>query len=170
VQAALEAKFGKDGVTRGNKAFDVHPTGYRVDADVVTAFAYVVANLSALLFCWNLWLWSCPVIRQLSRRPKLKGTWKGLIQTDYPDSQTGKKAEPIDVYVVIRQTFCTLDARLFSRESNSVSLCATLLSDTENIYRIAVTYLNTPTTLNVDKSPISHGGKVVIDLTCDTSP
>jgi hypothetical protein len=40
VQSALEAKFGKDGVTRGNKAFDVHPTGYRVDADVVAAFAY----------------------------------------------------------------------------------------------------------------------------------
>ena len=40
VQAALEVKFGKDGVTRGNKAFDVHPTGYRVDADVVAAFAY----------------------------------------------------------------------------------------------------------------------------------
>lgn len=40
VQAALEAKFGTDGVTRGRKAFDVHPTGYRVDADVVAAFAY----------------------------------------------------------------------------------------------------------------------------------
>ena len=40
VQAALEAKFGKNGVTRGNKAFDVHPTRYRVDADVVVAFAY----------------------------------------------------------------------------------------------------------------------------------
>jgi hypothetical protein len=40
VQAALKIKFGADGVTRGNKAFDVHPTGYRVDADVVAAFAY----------------------------------------------------------------------------------------------------------------------------------
>jgi hypothetical protein len=40
VQAALEAKFDKAGVKRGDKAFDVHANTYRVDADVVPAFAY----------------------------------------------------------------------------------------------------------------------------------
>ena len=40
VQAALESKFGKTGVTRGDEAFDVHANTYRVDADVVAAFAY----------------------------------------------------------------------------------------------------------------------------------
>jgi len=40
VQGALEAKFGKPGLTRGNKAFDVHSNTYRVDADVVPALAY----------------------------------------------------------------------------------------------------------------------------------
>ena len=40
VQTALEDKFGTDGVTRGDKAFDVHANTYRVDADVVPAFAY----------------------------------------------------------------------------------------------------------------------------------
>jgi len=39
VQAALEGKFGKAGVKRGDKAFDVHENTYRVDADVVPAFA-----------------------------------------------------------------------------------------------------------------------------------
>ena len=40
VQAALAAKFGQQGVTRGDKALDVHANTYRVDADVVAAFAY----------------------------------------------------------------------------------------------------------------------------------
>jgi hypothetical protein len=40
VQGALEAKFGKVGIKRGNKAFDIHANAYRVDADVVPAFAY----------------------------------------------------------------------------------------------------------------------------------
>ena len=40
VEAALKEKFGKDGVTRGSKAFDVHPTSYRVDADVVAVFQH----------------------------------------------------------------------------------------------------------------------------------
>ena len=38
VQKALEDYFGKAGVTRGNKAFDVHANTYRIDADVVSTF------------------------------------------------------------------------------------------------------------------------------------
>ena len=37
---ALVKKFGKAGVTRGNKAFDIHENTCRVDADVVPALAY----------------------------------------------------------------------------------------------------------------------------------
>lgn len=40
VQQALETKFGKSQITRGDKALDVHANSYRVDADVVPAFAY----------------------------------------------------------------------------------------------------------------------------------
>ncbi len=40
VEAALVEKFGRSGVMRGNKAFDVHANTYRVHADVVAAFAH----------------------------------------------------------------------------------------------------------------------------------
>jgi hypothetical protein len=40
LQKALEDRFGKSGVTRGNKAFDVHANTYRIDADVVPTFGY----------------------------------------------------------------------------------------------------------------------------------
>jgi hypothetical protein len=40
VEAALVKKFGRTSVRRGQKAFDVHPNTYRVDADVVAAFAH----------------------------------------------------------------------------------------------------------------------------------
>ena len=40
VQKALEDYFDKTGVTRGNKAFDVHANTYRIDADVVPTFEY----------------------------------------------------------------------------------------------------------------------------------
>lgn len=40
VETALVNRFGRAGVTRGNKAFDVHANTYRVDADVVTAFEH----------------------------------------------------------------------------------------------------------------------------------
>jgi hypothetical protein len=40
VYAALKKKFGEAAIRKGKKAFDVHPTTSRVDADVVPAFAY----------------------------------------------------------------------------------------------------------------------------------
>lgn len=40
VENALVQKFGRNEVKRGDKAFDVHANTYRVDADVVAAFAH----------------------------------------------------------------------------------------------------------------------------------
>lgn len=40
VERALVNKFGRDQVTRGNKAFDIHANSYRVDADVIPTFQY----------------------------------------------------------------------------------------------------------------------------------
>lgn len=40
VGSALVHAFGREGVTRGNKAFDVHENTYRLDADVVAAFEH----------------------------------------------------------------------------------------------------------------------------------
>jgi len=40
VETALVAKFGRQGVKRGNKAFDIHANSYRVDADVVPCFEH----------------------------------------------------------------------------------------------------------------------------------
>lgn len=40
LENALVRKFGRSGVERGNKAFDVHENSYRVDADVVAALEH----------------------------------------------------------------------------------------------------------------------------------
>ena len=40
LQKALQDYVGKTGVTRGNKAFDVHANTYRIDADVVPTFEH----------------------------------------------------------------------------------------------------------------------------------
>lgn len=40
VQKAMEDYFGKAGVTRGNKAFNVHANTYRIEADVVPTFEH----------------------------------------------------------------------------------------------------------------------------------
>lgn len=59
---------------------------------------------------------------------------------------------------MVRQTYSTIDVRLFSAESSSVSLSGSFFNDNANLYTLACTYRNTPTILRRRKSPISHGG------------
>jgi hypothetical protein len=40
VEAAMEAHFGSAGMRRGDKAFDIHANGYRIDADVVACMEH----------------------------------------------------------------------------------------------------------------------------------
>jgi hypothetical protein len=40
VQSALVGRFLAKGISRGNKAFDIHENTYRIDADAVAAFEY----------------------------------------------------------------------------------------------------------------------------------
>jgi len=40
MEKALRSYFGSPGVSRGNKAFDIHENSYRVDADVVACFEH----------------------------------------------------------------------------------------------------------------------------------
>ena len=40
IQKALEDRFGKDSVTRGDKSFKIHANTYRIDADVVATFEH----------------------------------------------------------------------------------------------------------------------------------
>jgi len=40
VESALVAYLGRDGVTRGKKAFDLHENTYRIDSDAIACFEY----------------------------------------------------------------------------------------------------------------------------------
>lgn len=53
VEAALVARFGRAGVERGSKAFDVHENKRRVDADVVATFAYREYYITPAGYAWH---------------------------------------------------------------------------------------------------------------------
>ncbi|MFZ3339675.1 MAG: hypothetical protein WA213_02250 [Terriglobales bacterium] len=88
----------------------------------------------------------------------LRATWKGQLDSNYEDPDVRQRKPPIEVYIVVRQTHSTIDLRLFSAESSSVSLSGSFFSDNADLYTLACTYRNTPTILRRKKSPISHGG------------
>ena len=79
-------------------------------------------------------------------------------ESSFIDPDTGQVSPPIEVYIVVRQTYSEIDLRLYSAESSSVSLSGSFFSDSADAFTLACTYRNTPTILLRKRSPISHGG------------
>jgi SMODS-associating 2TM, beta-strand rich effector domain len=70
-------------------------------------------------------------------------------------------AAPIEAYVVIRQTYSSIDARLFSLEMSSASLSASIVSDAVGLHVLFVIYRSEPKVLLRAKSPIHYGGMLL---------
>jgi predicted pore-forming effector associated with SMODS systems len=136
--------------------------GHPVPLDYIKAFSYAVTGVSFALVLWNKWLWSWRVFRPwLTTRPDLRGTWKGNLVSNWVDPITRQGRGEIEAYLVIRQTFSTVDARLHTSESFSVSLSADIVADGEGVHTLAVVYQNTPRALLRERSPIGHGGMLL---------
>lgn len=134
--------------------------GHGVPAkDFYNAFSYVVTAAAFLLVVWDRYLWHWwPCYPYLHKKPDLRGTWRGRLESNYRDPATNQTKPPIEIYMVIRQTYSTIDLRMFSIESSSVCLSGSFHADNVDLYTLACTYRTTPTVLLRKKSPISHGG------------
>jgi SMODS-associating 2TM, beta-strand rich effector domain len=133
-----------------------------VSVQMLTPFSYVLTGLSFCLLLWDRWLWRWYIFRGwFNKRPDLLGTWKGVVHSNWSDDETKQGRGPIDVYLVIRQTYTTIDVRLFSEESSSVSLSGNIFNDAVGVCTLAVAYRNTPRILKRGRSPINHGGMLL---------
>jgi hypothetical protein len=104
--------------------------GHPVPLDYIKAFSYAVTGVSFALVLWNKWLWSWKIFRPwLTTRPDLRGTWKGNLVSNWVDPITRQGRGEIEAYLVIRQTFSTVDARLHTAESFAVSLSADTINE-----------------------------------------
>jgi len=136
--------------------------GRQVPLDYLKSFSYAVTVVSFALLLWERWLWSWWAFRPwLTTRPDLRGTWKGHLVSSWTDPVTKQGRGEIEAYLVIRQTYSSIDVRLLTAESGSVSLSASIVDDSQGIHTLAVVYRNTPRVLLRDRSPIGHGGMLL---------
>jgi hypothetical protein len=127
----------------------------------LSAYSWIVTVVTAVILAWNKWLWRIKWLYPLSKMPDVRGTWKAELNSFWKDPQTGQARGKIEAYLVFRQTFSSLDIRLFSIESSSVSLSASVVTDAEGVHTIATTYRNEPGIAHLTHSPISHGGMLL---------
>lgn len=117
--------------------------------------AVVVATL--LLTAYDLFLWRVPLVQRVPGVPRsVRGTWKGTIASMWMDPSTGTRVNPIDAYLVVRQTSTTVTVRLLTQESTSSSTLARV-AQPDGSPVLDYLYLNQPRATVRDRSPMHHG-------------
>ncbi len=121
---------------------------------------YGGAVTAASLFVWlfDKWLWAWPPFSWLVRRPNLRGTWRGELRSQWVDPKTQKNPPPIPSFVSVTQTASTLYLRQYTVESESATIAASILRDTDDAESVSVLYRNDPKVDVRDRSPIHFGG------------
>lgn len=116
-----------------------------------------VAGLLVLAF--DHFLWRLPRVgRKLSKRPDMRGTWRGRLASNWVNPETGQRIDPDpEVYLVVRQTFWSVTANLITRESKSCSTTATIEDDGCGQYQFVAQYRNTPRASVRERSEVHHG-------------
>jgi hypothetical protein len=125
--------------------------GWVIPPSFFAPLSAVVTATVVVLAAFNSWIWRWPVVRSLVKRPDLRGTWRGTIRSS-------SDAAPIEVFMVIRQTFSTLHLRLLSAESQSFSLTANVVEEAPGQDAVTWVFRNEPRLLVRSRSSIHHGG------------
>jgi hypothetical protein len=131
--------------------------GVTLKPSYLKPFSLTVAVVILILLAFERWLWRIPPVAKALHRPVLRGTWKGQLKSNWIDPRTGQEIEPIDIFLLVRQTYSTVSLRLMTQESTSRSLVASLESHRDEIATLTSTYQNIPGLLIQDRSRIHHG-------------
>jgi SMODS-associating 2TM, beta-strand rich effector domain len=123
---------------------------------VVSALPLVLVVAFAI---FDNWLWQIEVVRRITGRPQLNGTWRGEL-TSLRNDEDGREVEhePIPIYLVVHQTFLTISISLLSVESKSRSIGALLERHGAHDYTVYYHYTNLPRLEVRGHSPAHAGG------------
>lgn len=132
--------------------------GTTADIGFFKPFAVVVGFLSLGLAAFDRWGWRWPGIRRITGRPIVEGTYRGEIRTEWASPASGEPPEPVAAALVIRQTFTAMTVTVFTAESTSESLTASLDEAADGRFSVVGLYRNEPRLSVQDRSRVHHGG------------
>ena len=81
-----------------------------------------------------------------------------MLESSWVDPTTGTTKPLIDTFAVVRQTAFTIHIRLYTVESESVSLASSFVKSDDGRQDLMFTYLNEPKQSKRSQSPIHYGG------------
>ena len=133
--------------------------GFQITSDFFRPFSLVVGAVGILLLLFDKWLWKFPIIHPIFVPfPDISGTWRGQITSLWKDETTGKQIPPIDAFLVVHQTYSSLNLRMITKESRSDLLSGKIIPNRSGPHKIAGIFENIPNIMVRDRSPIHYGG------------
>lgn len=132
-------------------------TSGKLDLGWLRYFSGAVLISTGLLTAYDLWLWRLPPIQRIPGVPRnLRGTWKGAITSMWVDPTTDQPIDPVDAYLVVRQTSTDVSVRLVTKESSSSSTLARV-AQPDGVVVLDYLYLNRPRESVRHRSEMHHG-------------
>lgn len=114
------------------------------------AAAIAVALTAILHLAWEHLLWRIPLVRRVTGRPDVRGTWRGVMESQFhtnvvadqgAECRTGTAR--IEVFAVIRQTASRIHVTMLAERSEGTSTAQSLYGDGSRAQAIVV-YRNEP--------------------------
>jgi hypothetical protein len=129
----------------------IHSSWLQPLSTVTTVVLYAV-------LAFDLWLWKLPFLHGwFVKRPVIDGIWKVEIRSNWKNPATGMDIAPVEGFMMVRQTFSTLNMRLLTTESSSELVGTEIVCSADGIYCISGVYRNEPRFQVRDRSPIHYG-------------
>lgn len=117
----------------------------------------------AAFLLWEHWAWRLPLVQMLPKVPRnIRGTWRGVLKSQWIDPQTGKQIPEKTVYLVVRQNASTVRTALYTNESRSTSSLAKV-SDFDGDSILHYLYFNKPS-IGVESRSRMHHGSTALDV------
>lgn len=99
---------------------------------------------------YDRWLWRLPWVRKATKKPDLRGTWKGTLQSSF--LRNGQPIAPIPVILRVTQTASSINLTSFTDESSSVTDQARMAKDDDGRWKVSWTYSKAPRPTVRDRS------------------
>jgi predicted pore-forming effector associated with SMODS systems len=132
--------------------------GVKPDLGILRALLAAPGVVLILVGLYDRWLWRLGPLGT----PVLHGTWHGSLTSSWRDpDQQEKSPEPIEVFVVFRQTATSLSMTLLSAESRSRSVGSWISRSPDGQYEMAWAYRNEPLKADAPRSHSHYGGGIV---------
>jgi hypothetical protein len=131
-------------------------------------FTVTVSMLTLICIAFDKWLWRWKLFRGwLVELADIQGSWKATLVSDWTNPATGNRVAPIECLMVIRQSYSTLSARLYTRESSSYLVASKLIRQNDGVFQLFGVYQNNPKIeLRGERSEI-HFGALMLEANGD---